>query len=129
LSHSLLIKHLTCHFGWCKGLNAGEDFNFDIFLKRKQITIEDYRGKNIEIFKKLCEIAKDYDLKLTIENLPPKFLADMTTKIEDILTIIQQIQEDNVGICLDSGHGFIASMDFYRSISKAGNKLFVELGE
>jgi len=118
------VKHLTCHFGWSKGLNAGEDFDFDKFLRRKQITIEDYREKNIEIFKKLCEIAKDYDLKLTIENLPPKCLADMTTKIEDILVIIQQIQEDNVGICLDSGHGFIASMDFYRSISKAGNKLF-----
>jgi len=117
------VKYLTCHFGWCKGLNPGEDFNFENFLKRKNITVDDYKKRNIEIFKTLCKIAKGYGLKLTIENLPPGCLADLTTTIKDILKIIKEIQEDT-GVCIDSGHGFIASIDFYRSILEAGSKLF-----
>lgn len=123
-SKILGVKYLTCHFGWPKDLKEKEDFNFDNYLKRKGFKIDDYRKRNIEIMNILCEEAEDYGLSLTIENLPPKCLSDLTTYIEDILEIIREVKKDNLGICFDSGHGNIAGIDLYEFIIKSGNKLF-----
>lgn len=120
----LRVKSLTCHFGWCLGLLPGEDFKFDEFLKRKNITRQDYRKKNIEILKKLCQIASKYDLILTIENLPVGCLSDLSTTVDDLLKIIEDVDEPNLKICLDSGHGFISGIDFYEGILKMGDKLY-----
>lgn len=123
-SKILGVKYLTCHFGWAKDLKEKEDFNFENYLKRKGFKIDDYRKRNIEIMNILCEEAEDYGLSLTIENLPPKCLSNLTTYIEDIIEIIREVNKDNLGICFDSGHGNIAGIDLYEFIIKSGNKLF-----
>ncbi|MCD6408670.1 sugar phosphate isomerase/epimerase [bacterium] len=118
------VKSLTCHFGWCKGLASGEDFEFDKFLKRKNITLEDYRKKNIEVLKTLCQKASKYNITLTIENLPAGCLSDLSTTMEDLLKIIEDVNEPNLKICLDSGHGFISGINLYEGILKIKDKLF-----
>lgn len=123
-SKILGVKYLTCHFAWCKGLSSGDDFNFDKFLMRYGVKIQDYKQKNIEILKILCKKAKEYSISLTIENLPLNCLSNLTTKIEDILEIIKEVDEENLGICLDSGHGNISSLNLYNFILKASDKLF-----
>jgi len=118
------VKYLTCHFGWCKGLKEGDDFDFENFLKKYSIKLQDYRKKNIEILKILCQKAKKYGLTLTIENLPIECLADLVTTVEDLLGIIQEVDESNLGICFDSGHSFISGQNLYNEILKAGKFLF-----
>ncbi len=117
------VKYLTCHFGYCKGLQSGDDFNFDNFLKRYNISLNDYRKKSIDIFKILCERAKQYNIFLTIENLPLYCLSDLTTRVEDILGILNEINCENIGICFDSGHANIAGLNLYEFCLKAGEKL------
>jgi len=118
------VKSLTCHFGWCKGLEPGEDFEFDKFLKRKNITREDYRKRNIELLKILCQKASKYNITLTIENLPAGCLSDLSTTVDDLLKIIEEVNEPNLKICLDSGHAFISSINLYEGILKIKDKLF-----
>jgi len=118
------VKYLTGHFGWCKGLKEGDDFDFENFLKRHNIKVEDYRKKNIEILKILCQKANGYGLSLTIENLPIGCLADLGTTISDLLGVIKEVEEPNLGICFDSGHGLISGLNLYEEIIKAGEKLF-----
>jgi len=118
------VKYLTCHFGWPKDLKEKEDFNFELYLNRKGIKREDYKRLNIELLNILCEKAKEYGLSLTIENLPPDCLSNFTTTIDDILEIINQVNQPNLGICFDSGHANIAKIDLYDFVIKSGDKLF-----
>lgn len=120
----LNVKYLTCHFGLPSDLKTEEDFAFENYLNRKEITLNDYRKRNIELMNILCEKAKKYELFLTIENLPPGCLCDFATTVEDILNLIKEIDQPNIGICFDSGHANIAGFDMYDFILKAGNKLF-----
>lgn len=118
------VKYITYHFGWCKGLKEGDDFNFENVLRRYNIKLEDYRKKNIEVLKILCWKAKSYGLSLTIENLPIGCLADLGTTVDDLLKIIKEVDETNLGICFDSGHAFISSLNLYQEILKARKYLF-----
>ncbi|MCM8804134.1 MAG: sugar phosphate isomerase/epimerase [Candidatus Omnitrophica bacterium] len=118
------VKYLTYHFGLPIDIQPKEDFNFETYLRRKDIKKDDYRNMNIEILNILCEKAKNYNLSLTIENLPPKCLCDFSTNFEDILNIIKEVKKDNIGICFDSGHANIAGIDLYHFILKCRDKLF-----
>jgi len=117
------VKYLTGHFGWCKGMGEGDDFDFENFLKRNNMKLDDYRKKNIETLKVLCQKANAYGLSLTIENLPIGCLADLDTTVENLLEIIRQVDEPNSGICFDSGHSFISGLNLYNEIIKAGGEL------
>ncbi|MDO9541086.1 MAG: sugar phosphate isomerase/epimerase [Kiritimatiellia bacterium] len=118
------VKYLAGHFGQCEGLSGKDAFNFEEFLTRRGANLEDYREEAVEVLKVLCQEAKKHSLSLTIENLPIGCLADLGTTAEDLLKIIKEVNEPNLGICFDSGHGFIAGLDLYREIIKAGGKLF-----
>lgn len=120
----LNVKYLTTHFGLPVDLKEKEDFEFERCLNRKGIKKDDYRKMNIELMHKLCEKAEEYQLSLTIENLPPKCLGDFTTDIDDILNIIKEIDRSNIGICFDSGHANIAGIKLSDFVLKAGDKLF-----
>lgn len=121
---TLEVKYLTGHFGWCKGMQEGDDFDFENFLKRHNIKLDDYRKKNIEILKILCQRAHSYGLSLTVENLPIRCLADLGTTVDNLIEIIKDVNEPNLGICFDAGHSFISGLNLHREIIKAGKKLF-----
>jgi len=118
------IKCITYHFGQCMGLEEGEDFNLDKALKRYNVSLETFRKNNIHILKEICKKAQVYGLSITIENLPVGCLADFGTNVSNLLKIIQEVNEPNLGICFDSGHSFISGLNLYNEILKAGKFLF-----
>ncbi|MCD6408070.1 sugar phosphate isomerase/epimerase [bacterium] len=117
------VKCITYHFGLCKGIREGEDFAFEKCLNRYNVSVEDFRKLNIYVLKEICKIAKEYNLTITIENLPSSCLCDLGTTVSDLLKIIKEVNEDNLGICFDSGHANISGLDFYEEICKAGKYL------
>ena len=114
------VKGLTYHFGSYEGLNNYGLLNFEELLRKNNISIESYVKKCIEVLKEICLKAKIYNLFISVENLPSKCLGSLTDKIEKILEIIKEVDEDNLGICFDSGHAFLSNLDLYEFILKAG---------
>ena len=115
----LKAKYLTYHVGWCKGLKEGEDFIFENILKKHGIRPEGYQKENIYVLKEICKRAKDYGISPTIENLPKGCLCNFSTTMSDILEIIKEVDEPNLGVCFDSGHAFISGLNLYQEILKA----------
>jgi len=120
----LEVKYLTCHFGQCRGLQQGDNCAFEKCLQKEGISSGDYRSENIEILKILCQRARKYNLTLTVENLPEGYFVDFSKTIPDLLRIIKEVDEPNLGICFDSGHANISGIDLYESILEAGTDLY-----
>lgn len=118
------VETLTIHFGVCKGLTREEKYNFERILKNYSLSISDYKKKNIEVLKILCEKAKNYSLKYAIENTPKGFMANLTDNIDKVNRIIREINTDNLGICFDTGHAFLSNVNLHKEILKCKNKLF-----
>lgn len=117
------VKYITYHFGLCKGIQEGEDFAFEKCLNRYKISLNDFRKLNIYVLKEICKMARKYELIVTIENLPRGCLCDLGTTISDLLEIIKEVNEENLGICFDSGHSNISGVDIFEEIVKAGKYL------
>lgn len=117
------VKCLTYHFGLCKGIQENEDFAFEKCLNRYKVSLKDFRKINIYALKETCRKAKKYEITVTVENLPAGCLCDLGTTVEDLLEIIKEVDEDNLGICFDSGHCNISGLDIYDEIIKAGKYL------
>ncbi|HOK57132.1 MAG TPA: sugar phosphate isomerase/epimerase [bacterium] len=117
-------KCLTYHFGLCKGLQEGEDFAFGKCLNRYKVSLEDFRKLSIYALKETCRKAKKYGITVTIENLPAGCLCDLGTTVKDLLEIIKEVDEQNLGICFDSGHAFISGLNLFKELSKIGGYLF-----
>ena len=115
---------VTHHFAMPVGLPDGGAMNFASVLKDHDLLIEQYKQLNIELLHEMADLAKQYELSITIENLPIGYLGDLGTTIESLLGIVKATSQENVGICIDSGHGFISGLDLHASIVAAGEHLF-----
>jgi len=68
------------------------------------------------------EIAAEYDVKIALENLD-RF--EPLSNMELLPKLVDSINLDNVGYCLDSGHAFACGVNPVDWIEVMGNKLFV----
>lgn len=57
---------------------------------------------NLAFFKELAAYAKQYDVVICLENMPMPYFSLATP--EQILTFVQTVDEENLQICLDTGH-------------------------
>ena len=72
---------------------------------------------SLEIIFKKAKLQQFKDIKIAIENLPPEFFGDdieiikfILEKTKEVLDLSKNNKVDNkLGICLDSGHGFLAN--------------------
>ncbi|MGQ9515184.1 MAG: sugar phosphate isomerase/epimerase family protein [Thermoproteota archaeon] len=74
---------------------------------------------NIKIFSRLSKHAEDFGVKIAIEN---RLESIFGCKILDLLAIVKN-DPDNLGICLDTGHANVNSMDIALAVEQAGNSL------
>ena len=118
------VDKLTIHFGACKGIKREEKYNFQKVLKKYNLSLSEYKERNIKVLKLLCKRAKKYSLTYTIENTPTNFICSITRKVDDILEIIEKVGEENLGICFDTGHAFVSNLNLYEEIVKCKNKPF-----
>jgi len=67
------------------------------------------------------KIAAEYNVKIALENLD-RF--EPLSNMELLPRLVDSINLDNVGYCLDSGHAFVAGVDPVEWIKVMDNKLF-----
>ena len=94
----------------------------DIYLWDPNIKYETLYGFNLDFFKKLIPIAKKYNTKIAIENLPflggENFFSPSNT-----LKLVNVLNDDSVVMCLDTGHFNIFKEDIYDFLVNAKGKV------
>lgn len=79
-------------------------------MYESDIPIEEKMEKNVPVLKQLTDYLKGTDMVICLENLrtpsctPPFF----SNTAESLIWFIEQVNSDNLGICLDTGHLNIA---------------------
>ena len=74
---------------------------------------------NREFFGRLCQVAKEYDVVIDLENMP--FLKQCLAKPEDTLAFIKSMDTPYMRMCLDTGHCLVWGIplgDAVRTIGK-----------
>ena len=79
---------------------------------------------NLEFVKRLLPYAIKYDVTICLENMPCNF---PYTSIDGIIRCIDEINDEHVQMCLDTGHYNVVdySLDIYSTILKINQRLKV----
>jgi len=79
---------------------------------------------NLEFLKELVKTAKQYGVTVCFENMP--FLSFSLSTPEQILKIVNEIDDENLKICLDTGHvNVFKDLNIYDEVVRVGDKLKV----
>ncbi len=84
------VKKCTMHLGYVE-----DHISRDIYINHI-----------ISVLNTLSDYAKKYDIKLMIENMPN--IHQLGYSPDEILTIIQQVKNNNVGFIYDTGHAHVS---------------------
>ena len=83
-----------------------------------------YEG-NLRLIEKLMPSLEKYDVKLALENIWGMGYADVgVSRGEDILAIIEAVDNERVGACIDTGHANIFRLDIAAMARLYGSKLY-----
>jgi len=100
------VLHQRCPFGWNSDGNKPEEMykiNKDFILS-------------------LLPTAKEYGVTICLENLPWK---PSIFPIEKVIEFVKDINDENLGICYDTGHANMLPCDPYAQVLAMGNLLKV----
>lgn len=78
--------------------------------------------ENVIYFKRLAEIAKKYNVKIAIENLPFTYAKEISS-VSSIYNLIKEVDSEYVGMCLDTGHLNVFKENPYEAIMLIKDKL------
>ena len=113
---------LVLHAGRIAGKHETAEAFCDLYLdeveKHGVDVLIDLSAENIRY---AGEIAAKYDLKIALENLG-KF--EPLSNLELLPKLVELIDLDNVGYCLDSGHAWCVGVDPVDWLKVMGDKLF-----
>ncbi|MGQ9479280.1 MAG: sugar phosphate isomerase/epimerase family protein [Thermoproteota archaeon] len=73
-----------------------------------QRVVEKTRLKNIAFFKEAAEYASEYGVKICVENRLENIYGALPA---DLLSLIEDVGKDSMGICLDTGHANVNGID------------------
>lgn len=76
---------------------------------------------NVRFYSAVIPFLEKSGLQVAIENMPGR--SEGFTTIDELLELVDALDSDRFGVCLDTGHLNQASGDFVRFISKAGDRL------
>lgn len=76
---------------------------------------------NVKFLKKLMPIAHKYNVTLCLENLP--FASFGSCSIDSTIKIVDLVNDNHLGICLDTGHANCFKDDIYQDAIKIGKRL------
>lgn len=93
----------------------------DMLSRYGQLPVEEIRQRNLEGLRDLLAHIEGRDTVICLENIHNK---SITESIEDIFLLIDALDSDQIGICLDTGHlNLSEDKDQVRFIRKAGKRL------
>ena len=68
-------------------------------LNERDLTNDEKRAENLKALRKLVEHIKGKDIKIALENMEA-----FPSTIDDLLWFIDELGDENLSICLDTGH-------------------------
>ena len=77
--------------------------------------------KNKQALKVMLVAAKKYGVTICLENLP--FRWHEMCRVTEIKRLVRDIDDENLAVCLDTGHANVMKEDIYKSIILLGNDL------
>ena len=86
---------------------------------------------NIERIKRLCNIAAKCKTGVALENVfdmrnsSGEIIPYWGTKIDEIISLVDNINLENFGVCLDTGHAFIVGINPAEAVKKLNHRLKV----
>lgn len=127
------IKKMLTQFK--KELERNKILDPDLIVIHPDMTIDDFGKKDLYlsklqiILKELLALCNNYNIKLAVENLRrciENFPQIETTGIDikDLVTLINEINNPNIGICIDAGHAYINQPLMKGKIAFCKDKLF-----
>lgn len=99
------VKYAVLH---CDSLKWRED---------KAITNEQIIAENLSAIRDLLDYIKDEDMVICLENL---ISSDFVNNVDGLLNMINELNSEKIGICLDTGHLNLRDKDQVNFIRKAG---------
>ncbi len=93
--------------------------------------IKNIKEKNIEYYKKYTKLLEKHNVGLAIENLLDTIKRRWKVgtrvycdNIQDLIDLVDGINHEKVGICIDTGHlNTYSGVDIYEELEKVGNRL------
>jgi sugar phosphate isomerase/epimerase len=114
---ALGVKTVVLHPGWSPTVS-------------RQVNLE----RNVAAFGQVVERARDLGLRIALENMRPRPDLEaipnsvgnprLGTTIEDLLTLIEAVGSELLGICLDTSHGHLAGLDLAQAVRVAAPRLW-----
>ena len=83
-----------------------------------ETSVEEKYEANISVLTEIAEYLKGTDMVICIENL-----VEFTYTADELLKIVNAVDSDNIGICLDTGHLNLTLKNQEEFIKKAGKHL------
>ena len=77
--------------------------------------------KNKRAIQVMLPVAKKYGVTICLENLP--FRWHEMCRVTEIKRLVREINDENLGVCLDTGHANVMREDIYKSIVLLGDDL------
>lgn len=90
----------------------------DSMAARNDLTTEEIYAHNIAVLKRVQERTRGMRIRICLENL-----TRICRDAESLLAILDQLEEDRFGICLDTGHLNMCTQGHGEFIRKAGHRL------
>jgi len=90
--------------------------------KNESISIDDYKKlvqRNVDFFKQLIPDLEKYNVKIALENMP----YGAYTYAEELLELLDALDSDCFGICMDTSHLQYAGENISRFIMQAGQRI------
>lgn len=78
--------------------------------------MEETYNANKEFLLALLPHAKKYDVTICIENMPSRSLS--VAKLTDLYKLVEEINDEHIGLCLDTGHALITEDSPAEMLSK-----------
>jgi len=115
-------KSFVIHASWIAGKNDTSDRTVARYLEEKAEHGEEALLQTIaDNLKKMSYTANKYNIKLALENMG-RFVP--LGGVSTLPALIEMINEDNVGYCIDSGHAHAFGESVQKWLKVAGGKLF-----
>lgn len=110
---------------WEKELSIASDLGCHVAVIH--LYFEDDKKKtqqgNVELIRKLLPLCKKKQIVLAIENIYKSYEDAHFTTADDLLYYTEYFQNENLGICLDTGHAVILGQDPVALVQKLGSRI------
>lgn len=112
-------KEVNCNLLVIHGGRA--EFNFAMPIEELEPLRIELRPVLAAKIQELCDIAKGYGLTLALENLTN--LNDITLTAEDLLSVKELVNRDNLTLTFDCGHAHMHGYDVVDFVQKLGKHI------